>query len=1299
MRRLVWLTLGIALAWYGFGLIAGGDNFATYRLRDGLIVALLGALLFVWQTTPFAPQPFFTGGERQWPLWGRVLAGTGIVCGAAATVLLTLWGAQSWSSYLGISLWVVGALALLVGLFWPGRIEIYPAPAFRWRVDAAGNYVRYALDDPDQSADPAPFLTTGRHPLYFILLFVLLGVGTLLRVWHLATLPATCVDVECVLALRLVEGGWPQGLHAEALSLFALLTSAIYRYTGESVAALRWAGAILGMLTLPVGYWAARAYIKPAAALVTLLVMALLPWAVWSSRLGTVWSAAPLLIALVLGLAGRALQRPSHRWWGVTGVALALLLMQPLPLWGATVGWILVLAGVAVWTHSQVPGQTQSSTRRAWIDHAALMVGSALALGLPFALPQMMPASRASLASVVPASNTPVVGALSLVAGLLDGGGATLDYFARQPLLPAWAAALTLLGLATLLRHLRQPRAVVVATGLLFYSAAVLLLIPPMTVAGMISATAETTLTLPIVSGAEAWLVLLPLFALAMGFAADQWLTTFDRAWSILIPLPRVLAVVALLLVVLAGRATFTLMGQLGRGGGTSQNETEVAIGQYLASCLRGEALADPCSQQDDGAPIFYVPAAAVEHPSTRLLLGAALESGRVRAFDPSRDLLPSTTPTGDLFYLVELQNQPVIELLRQLYPTAQLHAEPTDRVGPTLFLVIQVPFADVLAHQGLAGQYFTGAENLANPVETRMDGPLRFDWRDDPPLDGPFNVLWEGTLLVRDAGTYAFALEMDGPVSGPDAPVISVQLDGNLLLDSSLGLTEKGEMLAQGAYRLTVRYRTTGTANNWALQWTSPGSTPQDLPRAQLYSPALPNIGLLGTYFAGSNWDGATLAVRKDMILGTPVDLPTPYSVYWTGRLAATRAGEYFFAVTANGPVTLMLDGRETLFHTPSGDLATGQGYSQASIYLDQGWHTIDLRYAPAGKSDLRVLWQTPGSGPLLLTGRYLLPTSAPITMSDVPLPTAPDLIDARLGDDTFALSTNLEPYQPIRSLPPTNLPLLVSEPVWTLANGCGAGDGQFASPRGLAVDAQNGRVYVADAENRRVVELMLADGSLVTTYDLPGFEEPVDVALDPGGALLVLDATVQNIFRIDRATGESAVMALGTGFYHPRGFAVDWAGNIAVADTGGARVVVMDATGTFLTQYGGLETGLGQGQPADVLAMGDQLWAIAADHGRLWRLDILGSVAVTERASTVTGPQLAGLPDGSGFFMSDPVRRTVVYFAPNGQPKGQLGYADRFVNPMGVATTFGEDGVVTLAVGDSATCEVSLWRLQARQ
>ncbi len=44
MRRFLWLGLGTILATYGFGLVAGGEAFAAYRLRDGLLAALIGAL-------------------------------------------------------------------------------------------------------------------------------------------------------------------------------------------------------------------------------------------------------------------------------------------------------------------------------------------------------------------------------------------------------------------------------------------------------------------------------------------------------------------------------------------------------------------------------------------------------------------------------------------------------------------------------------------------------------------------------------------------------------------------------------------------------------------------------------------------------------------------------------------------------------------------------------------------------------------------------------------------------------------------------------------------------------------------------------------------------------------------------------------------------------------------------------------------------------------------------------------------------------------------------------------------------
>jgi DNA-binding beta-propeller fold protein YncE len=283
---------------------------------------------------------------------------------------------------------------------------------------------------------------------------------------------------------------------------------------------------------------------------------------------------------------------------------------------------------------------------------------------------------------------------------------------------------------------------------------------------------------------------------------------------------------------------------------------------------------------------------------------------------------------------------------------------------------------------------------------------------------------------------------------------------------------------------------------------------------------------------------------------------------------------------------------------------------------------------------------------------------------------------------------------YQPDLAQPPSNLPPLLAEQVWQVGAGCGAGAGQFDRPHGLALDANAGTLYVADTGNRRVLELDLASGNVTYVFAAPEFQEPVDVELGPDGSLLALDALVPAIYRIDRATGEIAPIVLETGFYRPRGFGIDESGNLAVADTGGARVVLLDPAGSVLAPFGGPQTLLGQGQPVDALATGGALWTVTAENGRLWRLDVLGSLVAIARGNTLDGPQLAALPDGA-FFLSDPTRRSVLALAATGQPIAQLAYPEQFLTPTGVAAGVREDKTY-LAVADSAACTVSLWRVR---
>ena len=197
-------------------------------------------------------------------------------------------------------------------------------------------------------------------------------------------------------------------------------------------------------------------------------------------------------------------------------------------------------------------------------------------------------------------------------------------------------------------------------------------------------------------------------------------------------------------------------------------------------------------------------------------------------------------------------------------------------------------------------------------------------------------------------------------------------------------------------------------------------------------------------------------------------------------------------------------------------------------------------------------------------------------------------------------------------------------------------------------------------------------------------------------GGIPLVLDADAQQLFTIDPTSNAVMPFAVKTSFYHPRGLGVSSTGQIAVADTGGGRIVVMQPTGEVVGEFGGQGTPLGKGQPVDALLVNGALWGMSAEDGRLWRLDADASVTLTPRSNTFDAPHLAALPDGS-FFASDPVRHQLIYVAANGQPRATFA-APELQLPVGIAAALmGE--MVVVAVADTAACTVSLWQLPVGQ
>lgn len=162
------------------------------------------------------------------------------------------------------------------------------------------------------------------------------------------------------------------------------------------------------------------------------------------------------------------------------------------------------------------------------------------------------------------------------------------------------------------------------------------------------------------------------------------------------------------------------------------------------------------------------------------------------------------------------------------------------------------------------------------------------------------------------------------------------------------------------------------------------------------------------------------------------------------------------------------------------------------------------------------------------------------------------------------------------------------------------GSGDGQFSSPKDIAVDSA-GNIYVVDKGNYRV-QKFTSNGAFVTKWGTRGtgdgqFEVPAGIAVDASGYVYVVDNEND---RVQKFTSNGAYVtkygknggdgSSGSGngeFYQPYGIAIDGAGNMYIADAGNHRVQKLTSTGTFVTKWGknGGDGFIGSGDGSSVI------------------------------------------------------------------------------------------------------------------
>jgi sugar lactone lactonase YvrE len=158
------------------------------------------------------------------------------------------------------------------------------------------------------------------------------------------------------------------------------------------------------------------------------------------------------------------------------------------------------------------------------------------------------------------------------------------------------------------------------------------------------------------------------------------------------------------------------------------------------------------------------------------------------------------------------------------------------------------------------------------------------------------------------------------------------------------------------------------------------------------------------------------------------------------------------------------------------------------------------------------------------------------------------------------------------------------------------GTGNGQLSRPTALAIDSK-GNIWVTDAGNKRVQEFnekgeyLTKFGSSGTGNGQFGAAGPEGIAIDSKGNLWVSDTSSSRLEEFNSAGAFLKVIGAKGGepgqFSEPTGIDISPANNVFVADWANSRVEVYNEAGEYLRQFGTKGTGAGQFEGADGIAI----------------------------------------------------------------------------------------------------------------
>ncbi|MGQ9597802.1 MAG: PA14 domain-containing protein [Anaerolineae bacterium] len=244
---------------------------------------------------------------------------------------------------------------------------------------------------------------------------------------------------------------------------------------------------------------------------------------------------------------------------------------------------------------------------------------------------------------------------------------------------------------------------------------------------------------------------------------------------------------------------------------------------------------------------------------------------------------------------------------------------------------VIKLWWEKLAAYPDWKGEYFNNIQLSGNPILTRNDKSINFNWGAGAPAPGlpadNFSVRWTRQLAFS-AGNYRFSVQVDDGVR--------LWVDDRLLIDQwhdGFGDYFIDLYLSEGGHRLRLEmYERTGGAMirlGWSLQtgfaeWK-------------------------GEYFANRNLEGTPVLVRNDVNVdfnwgtGAPAPgLPADnFSVRWT-RHIQFEEGTYRFCVQVDDGVSVEMDDKRPFIR----EWHDGSATYCADIHVTQGKHKVRVEY-----------------------------------------------------------------------------------------------------------------------------------------------------------------------------------------------------------------------------------------------------------------------------------------------------------------------------------------------------------------